>query len=106
MCAHQRLLSVYGMCAVNEAKRDWAISKWGKTYACIIAEANIAPKDGQTDPDTPSQAVFISPELYVCSDRNLRKQCIPTRGACPPAKVSEMNKRLKFMANDCGEQNE
>ena len=88
------------MLAVNEAKRDWAISKFGDVYACIVAEASIVLENGRTGPDDPSQAVFISPELYVCSDRNLRKQCIAAHGAPPAAKVPEMTRRLRFMAGE------
>jgi len=66
--------------AVNEAKRDWASGKTRDIYACMIAEVTTENgQNGHDGPGSPSQAVFVSPELYVCSERNLRKQCTPAR---------------------------
>ena len=77
---HTAVLTCMDLSAVNEAKRDWASGKTRDIYACMIAE--VTTENGQNGHDGPgssSQAVFVSPELYVCSERNLRKQCTPAR---------------------------
>ena len=79
MCS--AVLTCMGMSAVNEARQKWASGKKGDIYACIIAEVKMVPQNGKTGPDPHAQSVFVSPELYVCSERKLRKQCT---SACRP----------------------
>ena len=71
------------MSAVNEAKRDWASGKRGDIHACMFAEVTTVLPNGHPGRDSPPRAVFVSPELYVCSERNLRKQCTPARRPVP-----------------------
>ena len=71
--AHSRMV----ISAVNEVRRDWASGERGHMYACLVAEVNVVLQTGHVGTSTHSKVVFVSPELYVCSDRNLRKRCMP-----------------------------
>ena len=61
--------------AVNEVKKDQFVRRGEHMYACIVAEVQMQVPNGQTGQSAHTKAVFVSPEMYVCSERNLRKQC-------------------------------
>ena len=63
--------------AVNEAKKDQFVRRGEHMHACIVAEVQMQLPNGQAGRSTHAKAVFVSPELNVCSERNLRKQCSP-----------------------------
>ena len=74
--------------AVNEAKKDQFFRRGESMHACIVAEVQMQLPNGQTGPSAIAKAVFVSPELYVCSERNLRKQCTPLVGTQGPSKTT------------------
>ena len=73
--------------AVNEVKKDQFDRSSGHMHACIVAEVHMQRSAGQTGHSTHTKAIFISPELYVCSERHLRKQCSPLGGSNGPSKT-------------------
>ena len=41
MHVHIAVLTYMRVCAVDEAKQNWASGKWGNIFTCIVAEATL-----------------------------------------------------------------